>query len=148
MSKLRVGVIYGGRSVEHEVSVITALQAMHGLDPERYQVVPLYITREGDWLTGEALRKLETHQSPAARRALTRASLLPVPSDGALSVTERSRLLPVLGGARLAIDVAFPCMHGTFGEDGTLQGLLELASVPYVGCGVLGSALGMDKIAM
>jgi D-alanine-D-alanine ligase len=148
MSKLRVGVIYGGRSVEHEVSVITALQAMHGLDPERYQVVPLYITKEGDWLTGEALRKLETYQSPDARRGLTRASLLPVPSDGALSVTERGRLLPLLGGARLAIDVAFPCMHGTFGEDGTLQGLLELANVPYVGCGVLGSALGMDKIAM
>lgn len=148
MSKLRVGVIYGGRSVEHEVSVITALQAMNALDPERYQVVPLYITKAGEWLTGEALRKLETYQNDAARRALSRASILPVPSDGALSVAERGRLGGLFGGGRLAVDVAFPCIHGTFGEDGTLQGLLELANLPYVGSGVLASALGMDKIAM
>jgi D-alanine-D-alanine ligase len=149
VARLRVGVIYGSRSVEHEVSVITALQTMSALDPNRYEVVPLYVTRDGEWLTGEALRKLETYQSLAdARRGLTRASIAPVPSGGALQVDERSRLLPFGGAPRLAIDVAFPCIHGTFGEDGTLQGLLELARIPYVGSGVLASALGMDKIAM
>jgi D-alanine-D-alanine ligase len=149
VAKVRVGVIYGSRSVEHEVSVITALQAMSALDPSRYEVVPLYITKEGEWLTGEALRKLETYQTLAdARRGLSRATILPFPNDGALQLEERSRWLPIGGAARLAIDVAFPCIHGTYGEDGTLQGLLELARIPYVGCGVLASALGMDKIVM
>lgn len=152
MSKLRVGVIYGGRSVEHEVSIITALQAMNALDATRYEVVPLYITREGDWLTGEALRKLETYQSPEARKSLARVALSPVPSDGSLISTERRAGFTLFGGGSkekdLAIDVAFPCIHGTYGEDGTLQGLLELANVAYVGSGVLASALGMDKIAM
>ncbi len=150
MSKLRVGVLYGGRSVEHEVSIITALQAMSALDPERYEVIPLYIAKDGEWLTGEALRKLETYQSPSGlRRVATRASLLPIPAQGALYLPERGRFLPFgSGGTKLAVDVAFPCLHGTFGEDGTLQGLLELANVPYVGSGVLASAVGMDKITM
>jgi D-alanine-D-alanine ligase len=149
VTKLRVGFLYGGRSVEHEVSIITALQAMSALDADRYEIVPLYITKEGDWLTGDALRKLATYQPGGdGRRSLTRASLLPVPRHGALQVVERGRLLPFGGSTRMVIDLAFPCMHGTFGEDGTLQGLLELADLPYVGPGVLASAVGMDKIAM
>ncbi len=149
MSKLRVGVIYGGRSVEHEVSIVTALQAMEALDPERYEVVPLYITKQGDWLTGSALRKLETYRSESdARRALTRASIVPYPNAGVLQVAERGRFLPLGGSSKIVVDVVIPCIHGTFGEDGTLQGLLELADIPYVGSGVLGSAVGMDKIAM
>ena len=151
MSKLRVGVIYGSRSVEHEVSIITALQAMDALDPERYEVIPIYVTKQGEWLTGAALRKLDTYKSPSdPSRTLPRVTLSPVPSKGLLSVTEqRSRLLPISsGGQRLVLDVAFPCVHGTFGEDGTLQGLLELANLPYVGSGVLASAIGMDKVLM
>jgi D-alanine-D-alanine ligase len=131
------------------VSVITGLQVMSALDADRYDVVPLYITKKGEWLTGDALRRLETYQAlDAARRSLTRATILPIPSDGALHVADRGGMLSFGGAPRLAIDIAFPCMHGTFGEDGTLQGLLELASIPYVGSGVLASALGMDKIAM
>ena len=155
MSKLRVGVVYGSRSVEHEVSIITALQAMDAMDPARYEPVPLYITKDGEWLTGPALRKLETYKAgPDAAKGLLRASLPPAPTKGALNVTEqRGRFLPLSGALsggsnRIAIDVAFPCVHGTFGEDGTLQGLFELANLPYVGSGVLASAVGMDKIVM
>ncbi len=151
MSKLRVGVIYGSRSVEHEVSIITALQAMEALDPERYEVVPLYLTKQGEWLTGPALRRLETYREGRVEqnRDLVRAVVLPVPTRGVLHVIERSgRLLPFRGTPRIVIDVAFPCVHGTYGEDGTLQGLLEMANIPYVGSGVLASAVGMDKIVM
>lgn len=149
MTKLRVGVIYGSRSVEHEVSIITAMQVISALDPNRYDVVPLYLTKEGEWLTGDALRRLETYQSLSdARRTLTRASLAPMPSDGVLQLHDHGRRQWFGGGTRIVVDVAFPCLHGTFGEDGTLQGLLELADVPYVGSGVLASAIGLDKIAM
>ncbi|MGH2460517.1 MAG: D-alanine--D-alanine ligase family protein [Chloroflexota bacterium] len=154
MSKLRVGVMYGSRSVEHEVSIITALQAMDAMDSARYEPVPIYITKDGDWLTGPALRKLETYKSgPAAARGVVRASLPPTPNQGILSVAEqRGGFWPLTGaragGQPTAIDVAFPCVHGTFGEDGTLQGLCELADLPYVGSGVLASAVGMDKILM
>ena len=149
VSKLRIGVIYGGRSVEHEVSVVTALQAMEALNPERYEIVPLYITKQGEWFTGAALRKLATYEANSdARRTLTRVSIAPFSNGGVLQVAERSRLLPLGGPARIVVDVVMPCIHGTFGEDGTLQGLLELADLPYVGSGVLGSAVGMDKIAM
>ncbi len=149
MSKLRVGVLYGSRSVEHEVSVITGLQVVNGLNSDRYDVVPLYLTKEGEWLTGDALRNLNTYQGPAEnRRGLPRATLLPVPNGGTLQLAERARFNPFGQPAKLAIDVAFPCFHGTFGEDGTIQGLLELANIPYVGSGVLASAVGMDKITM
>lgn len=150
MSKLRIGVLYGSRSVEHEVSVITALQAMDALDPARYQVIPLYLTKDGEWYTGDALRKLEIYQQgKEGRRALTRVFLSPIPNQGILQTEERGRFFGFGGGgARLQIDLAFPCVHGTLGEDGTLQGLFELAEIPYVGSGVLASALGMDKIAM
>jgi D-alanine-D-alanine ligase len=149
VSKLRVGVMYGSRSVEHEVSIITALQVMNGLNSERYEVVPLYLTKEGEWLTGEDLRKLTIYQGSAeTRRALTRASLPPGPNGGVLQVAEKARILSFGGAPKLAIDVAFPCFHGTFGEDGTVQGLLELADLPYVGSGVVASAVGMDKIMM
>jgi D-alanine-D-alanine ligase len=149
VSKLRVGVLYGSRSVEHEVSVITGMQVMSALDADRYEVVPLYLTKEGEWLTGDALRNLDAYQHLDDRgHRLRQAFLLPVPSGGSIQVNERGRFLPFGRSPRIAIDVAFPCFHGTFGEDGTIQGLLELADVPYVGSGVLASAIGMDKIAM
>ena len=107
--KLRVAVLYGGRSGEHEISIRSAKSIMAGLDKERYEVVPYFISKEGKW---------DPHP------------ILPEP------------------GSNPGIDVVFPVLHGTFGEDGTMQGLLELAGLPYVGPGVLGSAAAMDKDMM
>ncbi len=146
--RLRVGVLFGSRSVEHDVSIVTAVQAMAAMDRAKYEVIPIYVTKAGRWLTGEALAHLDTYRAPQDLKPALRAYLSPEPQDGVL-VQPRSwgqRLLRQVQELRL--DVAFPCMHGTHGEDGTLQGLLELANVPYVGTGVVGSAVGMDKIIM
>jgi D-alanine-D-alanine ligase len=126
--KLRVGVIYGGRSGEHEVSVVSAASIFKHLDRDRFQPVPIKIDKDGRWVLGE--------KEPTAISAGDVPASGPV---GALQVTEPTA---AIGGG---IDVVFPILHGPFGEDGTVQGLLELANVPYVGAGVLGSALGMDK---
>jgi D-alanine-D-alanine ligase len=126
--KLRVGVIYGGRSGEHEVSVVSAASIFKHLDRNRFQPVPIKIDKDGRWVLGE--------KEPTAISAGDVVASGPV---GALQVTEPTA---AIGGG---IDVVFPILHGPFGEDGTVQGLLELANVPYVGAGVLGSALGMDK---
>jgi len=147
-TRLRVGVVYGGRSGEHEVSLRSAASIIRALDRERYEVIPVAITKDGRWLTGpENLRLLETAQ----------ASLAAVPDHGTevmlpADPTRHSLvpLAPVPEARRLAtaLDVVFPVLHGTYGEDGTMQGLLELASLPYVGAGVLASAVGMDKAIM
>ena len=143
--KLRVGVVFGSRSVEHEVSIVTALQVYQALDRTKYEPVPIYITKTGQWLTGEKLGELKSYSDLKLIAEGERAILSPEPG---------SRELVVQGGgifrkkANVLVDVIFPCLHGTFGEDGTLQGLLELADVPYVGAGVVGSAVGMDKIIM
>ena len=146
--RLRVGVLFGSRSVEHDVSIVTAVQAMAAMDRAKYEVIPIYVTKEGRWLTGEALAHLDTYRDPQGLKPVLRAYLSPEPQDGVLVQpgSWRRRLLRQVQDLRL--DVAFPCMHGTHGEDGTLQGLLELANVPYVGAGVVGSAVGMDKIIM
>ncbi|MBI4214140.1 MAG: D-alanine--D-alanine ligase [Chloroflexi bacterium] len=135
--RLRVGVIYGGRSGEHEVSIQSARSVLAAIDPERYEAVPIGITQEGSWHAVEPDALL-------AGGASDRSRLLPSadPRERGLARTERS------DGAPEPFDVAFPLVHGTFGEDGCIQGLLELASVPYVGSSVLGSAVGMDKILM
>jgi D-alanine-D-alanine ligase len=146
VERLKIGVIFGSRSVEHEVSIITALQVMQAADTNKYEIVPIYITKEGHWVTGEELLKLESFKDLSLSvSGLQKAFIAPDSSVDSL-----------IGGSRKwfgdkvhkKIDVAFPLVHGTYGEDGTLQGLLELANIPYVGAGVLGSALGMDKIAM
>ena len=127
--KIRVGVIYGGRSGEHEVSVVSAASIFRHLDRSRYDLVPIRIARDGRWLLGT--------REPSA---LTAAEVEDEnPAGGALQVAEPTR---AVSGT---VDVVFPVLHGPYGEDGTVQGLLELANVPYVGAGVLGSALGMDK---
>src|SRR5437660_5436443 len=143
-TRIRVGVVYGGRSGEHEVSLRSAAAIIRALDPARYEVVPVAITKEGRWLTGpESLHLLEVAQT----------ALEPIPEHG-IEVTlpadpARGALVPLDGnGAAQALDVVFPVLHGTYGEDGTIQGLLELADVPYVGAGVLASAVGMDKAIM
>ncbi len=139
--KLRVGVIFGGRSGEHEVSLLSACSVLSVLDPALYEVVEIGITQEGIWLTGDSvLEAFENHQFDA----LTPAILLPEPQNGILYLLKKSSLGDVLEPIT-HLDVVFPVLHGTFGEDGTIQGLLELADTAYVGAGVLASAVGMDK---
>jgi D-alanine-D-alanine ligase len=134
--KLRVGVIFGGRSGEHEVSLASAASVIRALDPEKYEPVPIGITKDGRWLVDTGAQKMLSEVLKSGERVSlpadpTSASLVPLaPSSGHPSIT---------------VDVMFPVMHGTFGEDGTIQGLLELAGLPYVGAGVLASAVGMDK---
>jgi D-alanine-D-alanine ligase len=130
--KLRVGVIYGGRSGEHEVSIASAASICGNLDPARYETVAIHIAKDGRWTL-----------PPSAPKALSAAEVLKQTASQALEVVEPTA---ALGGSR--IDVVFPIVHGPYGEDGTVQGLLELAGVPYVGAGVLGSAVGMDKAVM
>jgi D-alanine-D-alanine ligase len=146
--KLRVAVLFGSRSVEHEVSIISAVQAMDAMDPRRYEPIPVFITKDGRWATGPDLRRIDAYKD--LQGLLSRcqpAYLRPEPYGRRLFVQETGPL-----GARrtrsIELDAVFPIIHGTYGEDGTLQGLLELANVPYVGAGVVGSAVGMDKIVM
>jgi D-alanine-D-alanine ligase len=148
-TKLRVGVIFGGRSSEHEVSVRSAGSVIEAIDAKEYDVVPIAISREGKWLSSSDAAAL---LSPAAQALLSSQTLSP--TNGALAILGD----PSHGGlisfdqdkktSRHKLDVVFPVLHGPFGEDGTLQGLLEMADIPYVGCGVLASSCGMDKVAM
>ncbi|HWF40074.1 MAG TPA: D-alanine--D-alanine ligase family protein [Candidatus Acidoferrales bacterium] len=134
--RLRVGVLFGGRSGEHEVSLASAASVIRALDPEKYEAVPIGISKDGRWLAGTKANQM----LPEVLKKGERVSLPPDPTAGAL--------LPISQGAgrpSIAVEVMFPVLHGTFGEDGTVQGLLELAGLPYVGAGVLGSAVGMDK---
>jgi D-alanine-D-alanine ligase len=134
--KMRVGVVFGGRSGEHEVSLASAASVIRALDPEKYEAVPIGITKEGRWLVGTGAQKMLSEVLKSGERVSlpadpTAAALVP------LTRNSHEHSFPV--------DVVFPVMHGTFGEDGTIQGLLELAGLPYVGAGVLASAVGMDK---
>lgn len=134
--KLRIGVIFGGRSSEHEVSLASARSVMAVLDPDKYEIIPIGITHSGRWLTaGDPMAVLAAGGS-------TNALI------GPATAANRRELVPgATGDAFPKLDVIFPVLHGPYGEDGTIQGLLELAGVPYVGCGILASSLGMDKIA-
>ena len=146
--KFRVGVIFGGRSGEHEVSIRSANAILEAIDHKKYEVVPLAITEEGKWLSPARSTQL---LNPALQKNLSkyqdadgRIALLGDPSQrGLISLEQES------GGTVTAkLDVVFPALHGPYGEDGTLQGLLEMADIPYVGCGVLASSCGMDKVTM
>jgi len=132
--RLRVGILFGGRSGEHEVSLASAASVIRGLDPDKYEAVPIGITKEGHWLIGAGAQKMLPEVLKGGQRVMMTAD----PTDAALVKLDGSG-----GGQR--IDIVFPVMHGTFGEDGTIQGLLDLAGLPFVGAGVLGSAIGMDK---
>jgi D-alanine-D-alanine ligase len=132
--RLRVGVLFGGRSGEHEVSLASAASVIRGLDPDKYEPVPIGITKEGHWLIGGAAQKMLPEILKGGQRVVMTAD----PTDAVLVPFDRS-------GVGQRIDVVFPVLHGTFGEDGTIQGLLDLAGLPFVGAGVLGSAIGMDK---
>ena len=176
MKKLRVGILFGGRSGEHEVSLLSAASVLNAIDKARFDVVPIGITKEGRWLTASDAERLlqgkgsgesgsQTHTSQAHLRAgdpeatpgaavLARGEAVMVPPE---PQRQPGSLTPFQSEASLArrvsdrainVDIIFPVLHGTFGEDGTIQGLLELADIPYVGAGVLGSAAGMDKDVM
>ncbi len=139
-SKLRIGVIFGGRSAEHEVSLVSASSVINALDKEKYEVVPIGISPEGRWLSSdEALNLLKQKTSIAD---LPEHVFVPDPHHKALMAINAE----VSSATSKPVDVIFPLIHGTYGEDGTIQGLFELADIPYVGAGVLGSAVGMDKV--
>lgn len=144
--KIRVGVIFGGKSVEHEVSIISGLQTFHAIDRSQYDVIPIYIAKDGAWYTGEKLADVENFKRMDELLASCQKVLVSANADEhALFAYPKAFSLfakPLLD----KIDVAFPVMHGTHGEDGSLQGLFELMNIPYVGCDVLASAIGMDKI--
>src|SRR5262245_61883165 len=156
MKRLRIGVIYGGRSGEHEVSLASAAAVFKNLDPARYEAVPIKIEKDGRWVL--------PHRPPAIDKAAAviagaldsgserpgvndkEAHLVAHPGSDTLLRIDRAAAAPIVSG--LTLDVVFPVLHGPYGEDGTVQGLLELANVAYVGAGVLASAVGMDKAAM
>jgi len=169
MKKLRVGVLFGGRSGEHEVSLLSAASVLNAIDKKKYDVVPIGITKEGRWVTAahaERLLKGDAPTDPESRhlragdpQATSTAAVLakgegvvvpPMPGhDHSSLVPFETDTTQVHAAANAVdVDVIFPVLHGTFGEDGTIQGLLELADIPYVGAGVLGSAAGMDKDVM
>jgi D-alanine-D-alanine ligase len=168
MEKLRVGILFGGRSGEHEVSLLSAASVLNAIDKDKYEVVPIGITKDGRWLTAEHAENLLTGKlmleprnlragdpdMTASAAVLARGEAVVVPPE---PVHRQSGLVPFQTDAAMMrrasdrainVDVIFPVLHGTFGEDGTIQGLLELADIPYVGAGVLGSAAGMDKDMM
>ena len=150
MPNQTVAVLFGGRSVEHEVSVISGHQVMDALDQAGFQVLPIYITKQGDWYAGEGLQNLDLYREQtfhaAGLKNVYRVSLSPDRSIRQL-VVHPSAAGGLLGKSpRLWADVFFPVLHGTHGEDGSMQGLFELADVPYAGSGVLASAIGMDKV--
>src|SRR5579864_4745008 len=168
MAKLRIGILFGGRSGEHEVSLLSAASVLKAIDKDKYQVVPIGITKDGRWLTSEHAENLLQGKlmleprnlragdpdTTASAAVLARGEAVVVPPE---PVHRQSGLVPFQTDAGLMrrasdrainVDVIFPVLHGTFGEDGTIQGLLELADIPYVGAGVLGSAAGMDKDVM
>ena len=164
MKKLRVGVVYGGRSGEHEVSVTSAASIFKHIDRSRYEPIPIRIEKDGRWTLADkpplALSASEViQQARAAQARPLRAGrdtlLAPFPTDDTVVTIERRPSASDESGGLdravvrgLGLDVVFPVLHGPYGEDGTIQGLLELANVPYVGAGVLASATGMDKAAM
>jgi len=161
MNKLRVGILFGGRSGEHEVSLLSAASVLKAINKDKYDVVPIGITKEGRWLSdahaerllqgeqqsGRHLRAGDPETTPGAAVLARGESVIvpPVPQSHGLRPFESEASS---GQKGIDVDVIFPVLHGTFGEDGTIQGLFELADIPYVGAGVLGSAAGMDKDVM
>ncbi|MDQ4125313.1 MAG: D-alanine--D-alanine ligase, partial [Actinomycetota bacterium] len=139
--KLTVGVVFGGRSVEHDVSIVTAHQVMAAAR-DRYDVVPIYVARDGRWFSSPALDDLDVYKNGRHEEAGEEVLLA---FDGSGLQAPGGRLK---GPRRIPLDVVIPAIHGTYGEDGTLQGLLEMAGLPYAGSDVLASSVGMNKVEM
>jgi D-alanine-D-alanine ligase len=157
VKKLRVGIIYGGRSGEHEVSLASAAAVFANLDPARYEAIAIRIEKDGRWTLPSEPPKVmkaadvikgavESSVRLQPDRGLREAHPMAYPGGDTLLTVDRTTPQPIVAG--MSLDVVFPVLHGPYGEDGTVQGLLELANVPYVGAGVLASAVGMDKAAM
>jgi D-alanine-D-alanine ligase len=149
--KLRVGILFGGRSGEHEVSLLSAASVLGAIDREKFDVTPIGITKEGRWLAAADARGLLNGDAGAGGRQLRAGDPAATPGAKLLHQGIPTLMAPMpgpQGPEGKAIEVVFPVLHGTFGEDGTIQGLFELAGIPYVGSGVLGSAAGMDKDVM
>lgn len=141
--KIRVAVIFGGRSAEHEVSLVSATSVIGALDPQKYEIIPVGITREGRWICHpDALQMLKTDRIPLKLKVL----LQPDPTEDNKLVSQFSKQDVSSAQSDEKFDVIFPVLHGTYGEDGAIQGLFELMDVPYVGAGVLGSSVAMDKV--
>jgi D-alanine-D-alanine ligase len=171
MAKLRVGILFGGRSGEHEVSLLSAASVLNAIDKTKYEVVPIGITKDGRWLTAEHAERLlrgekqadksgsekrlragDPETTPGAAVLATGESVVvppePARREAGLTPFQTEANLRRASDRAINVDVIFPVLHGTFGEDGTIQGLLELADMAYVGAGVLGSSAGMDKDVM
>jgi len=142
--KIKVGVFFGGRSVEHEVSVISALQAIDNIDKDKYSIIPVYIAKSGVWYTGDALLDIDNFKD--IDKLISNSKKLMIENDGSERIMVKYPLSKFAKNILGSLDVAFPIIHGTNGEDGTLQGYFESIDLPYVGCDVLSSAVGMDKV--
>ena len=140
---LNIAVIFGGRSVEHEISIISAHQCIEAIDKNKYNVTPIYISKEGHWYTGDALLKLENFRNLEELIAVSQHII--IDQNAGVTGFYRKPLGIFTRKKPVNIDLAFPVMHGTYGEDGSLQGLFEIMNIPYVGCDVLSSACTMDK---
>ncbi len=142
--KIKVGVIFGGETVEHEVSIISAVQAMEHINQDKYEIVPIYISKDRIWYTGKMLMDIEVYQDFNELKRYAKQVVLTKSKDGYVLQSTKGLFRKVIE----EIDVAFPIVHGNNAEDGTLQGYLDSVGIPYVGSRVLGSALGQDKVVM
>jgi len=151
-TKIKVAVVFGSRSVEHEVSIVTAMQVFENINRDKYEIIPVYIDKIGRWLVDKRLEKLESFSAKGGPAYGWKNSPMDIKapeyifqvSPSVKSLIPKSAIKSFFN--KISADIYFPVIHGTFGEDGTLQGLFEMADVPYVGSGVTGSAVGMDKI--
>lgn len=146
MTKIKVGVIFGGRSPEHEVSIITGIQVMEALNKDKYEVVPIYISKEGKWVRGDSsFLKPETYINLDKIKGLKKTLVMSSDPNIKGLLSENNNISFSKSFASEGLDVVFPTFHGRYGEDGSIQGLFEMSGVPYVGCDVQASAIGMDK---
>ena len=144
--KINLAVIFGGKSVEHEISIISAVQAITNLNTEKYNIIPVYITKSGEFFTGDYLKDIEAFRDiPMTLKKCRKVTF--VVNEGKTFLSEISSKL-FAGKYNQEIDVAFPIVHGTNVEDGTLHGFISMLNIPYVGCDVTASAVGMDKYVM
>ncbi len=147
--KLRVGILFGGRSGEHEVSLLSANSILNAIDRTKYEVIPIGITKQGNWISSTEAQHLLTGDTKPVPVLLKTSKEKSIQLTAGVGVAVQNEALAQQNSPLTqSLDVIFPVLHGTFGEDGTIQGLLELADIAYVGSGVLGSATGMDKSAM
>ena len=138
---IKVGVIFGGESVEHEVSIISAIQAMNKMDSEKYEIVPIYITKDGEWFTGDFLKEVETFQDMSLIKKYAKNVIL-YRRNGSYVLQSKGFFRTIVK----EIDIAFPIVHGTNCEDGTIAGFVTLLGLPFVGPDIVASSIGMDKI--